>query len=128
MVGKAQTSNQIKLPYDGPRLKPGRHFCHCQARIHGLVRNCLSCGRVTCTQEGSGPCFNCGNLVCTREERQILDENSKRSYELLQRLMSDNSSINPQKKDTTKSFSHLGSSFLQANEYKQKLLAADNNK
>src|SRR5687767_9338953 len=49
----------------------GRNLCNCQARIHGLVLNCLSCGRIVCQQEGSGPCMYCGNLVCTKEEREV---------------------------------------------------------
>lgn len=49
----------------------GRHPCNCQARVHKLIRNCISCGRVVCEQEGSGPCMFCGELVCTREERKV---------------------------------------------------------
>lgn len=53
------------------QLKPGRHYCNCQARIHSLIRNCLICGKIVCLQEGSGPCFNCNSLVCTREEQKV---------------------------------------------------------
>lgn len=42
---------------------PGRHPCECQAHKHALVSNCLECGRVVCSQEGSGPCIFCGALV-----------------------------------------------------------------
>lgn len=31
----------------------------------------MSCGRVVCEQEGSGPCWFCGELVCTRDERKV---------------------------------------------------------
>ncbi|XP_022096510.1 activating signal cointegrator 1-like isoform X2 [Acanthaster planci] len=65
----------------------GRHWCECQAQKHGLVANCLSCGRVVCQQEGSGPCLFCGKLVCTREEQEILARNSKASEKLRQKLM-----------------------------------------
>lgn len=41
----------------------GRQRCDCQAVRHALVNNCLSCGRVVCVQEGSGPCFFCGEIV-----------------------------------------------------------------
>jgi len=34
-----------------------REQCDCQATIHHLVNNCLSCGRVVCSKEGPGPCF-----------------------------------------------------------------------
>lgn len=37
--------------------------CSCQARRHGLVSNCLSCGKIVCEQEGEGPCNFCGALV-----------------------------------------------------------------
>jgi hypothetical protein len=47
----------------------GRQACECQAAKHSLVSNCLSCGRVVCSQEGSGPCLFCGALVVTREEQ-----------------------------------------------------------
>lgn len=44
-------------------LLPGRHPCDCLAQKHKLVNNCLSCGRIVCDQEGSGPCLFCGSLV-----------------------------------------------------------------
>lgn len=37
--------------------------CSCQARRHGLVSNCISCGKIVCEQEGEGPCNFCGALV-----------------------------------------------------------------
>eukprot|EP00743_Colponemidia_sp_Colp-15_P006844 GILK01007381.1.p1 GENE.GILK01007381.1~~GILK01007381.1.p1 ORF type:complete len:799 (-),score=159.90 GILK01007381.1:73-2469(-) len=43
--------------------QPGRRLCDCQARQHPLVTNCLSCGRIVCEQEGSGPCMFCANWV-----------------------------------------------------------------
>lgn len=44
-------------------LLKGRHHCDCQASKHKLVTNCISCGRIICEQEGSGPCLFCGSLV-----------------------------------------------------------------
>lgn len=44
-------------------LLPGRHSCECLAQKHKLINNCVSCGRIVCEQEGSGPCLFCGNLV-----------------------------------------------------------------
>lgn len=45
-------------------LLPGRNTCECLAQKHKLINNCLSCGRIVCEQEGSGPCLFCGTLVC----------------------------------------------------------------
>ncbi|XP_046398921.1 activating signal cointegrator 1 [Ischnura elegans] len=44
-------------------LLKGRHKCLCQASKHGLINNCIQCGRIICEQEGPGPCLFCGNLV-----------------------------------------------------------------
>ncbi|MGH0134997.1 UNVERIFIED_CONTAM: hypothetical protein FKN15_008900, partial [Acipenser sinensis] len=44
-------------------LLPGRHPCECLAQKHKLINNCLTCGRIICEQEGSGPCLFCGSLV-----------------------------------------------------------------
>ena len=51
-----------------------------------LINNCLSCGRIVCTQEGSGPCLFCGELVCTKEEREILAQKSSKSEKLRYKL------------------------------------------
>ena len=64
----------------------GRHECECQAVKHGLVSNCLGCGRIVCSQEGSGPCLFCGMLVVTREEQVVLDSKSKKSEQLYKKL------------------------------------------
>ncbi|XP_030043955.1 activating signal cointegrator 1 isoform X2 [Microcaecilia unicolor] len=69
-------------------LIPGRHSCECLAQKHRLISNCLTCGRIVCEQEGSGPCFFCGTLVCTREEQDILQRDSNKSQKLLKKLMS----------------------------------------
>lgn len=37
--------------------------CECQASKHSLIRNCLECGRVICSQEGPGPCIFCTENV-----------------------------------------------------------------
>lgn len=46
-------------------MLPGRHVCECLAQKHKLINNCLTCGRIVCEQEGSGPCLFCGTLVCS---------------------------------------------------------------
>lgn len=68
----------------------GRHHCECQASKHGLVNNCIQCGRVVCKQEGSGPCLFCGNLVCTPEEQKEINSKSKNSVKLVESLMERN--------------------------------------
>ncbi|XP_034736954.1 activating signal cointegrator 1 [Etheostoma cragini] len=70
-------------------LFPGRHACECLAQKHKLINNCISCGRIVCEQEGSGPCLFCGSLVCTREEQEILQRDSNKSQKLRKKLLGD---------------------------------------
>ncbi|XP_039979229.1 activating signal cointegrator 1 isoform X2 [Xiphias gladius] len=70
-------------------LLPGRHACECLAQKHKLINNCISCGRIVCEQEGSGPCLFCGSLVCTTEEQEILQRDSNKSQKLRKKLMGD---------------------------------------
>ncbi|MFH4979032.1 hypothetical protein AB6A40_005741 [Gnathostoma spinigerum] len=107
------------------KLRPGRHRCDCQARIHSLIRNCLSCGRIVCAQEGSGPCFCCGELVCTREEREILNRNSKKSLELFNRLMGGTVHSQDQGTSSRTSLAKLGDALSKAEEFRDRLLQAD---
>ncbi|KAL4121593.1 hypothetical protein QTP88_014078 [Uroleucon formosanum] len=65
----------------------GRHKCNCQASRHGLVNNCLDCGRIVCKQEGSGPCVICGNLVCSNDEKLLLNCNNNKSKQLYNQLI-----------------------------------------
>nr|XP_040580696.1 LOW QUALITY PROTEIN: activating signal cointegrator 1-like [Lepeophtheirus salmonis] len=65
----------------------GRHFCECQATKHKLINNCLNCGRIICEQEGSGPCMSCDTLVCTKEEMEIVNRGSRKSEQLMKKLM-----------------------------------------
>ena len=67
----------------------GRHPCDCQSIKHPLINNCLSCGKIVCTQEGSGPCLFCGNLVVTNEEQAVLDKKNKKSEYLHKKLVGD---------------------------------------
>ncbi|XP_072258314.1 activating signal cointegrator 1 [Pyxicephalus adspersus] len=68
-------------------LIPGRHSCDCLAQKHRLINNCMTCGRIICEQEGSGPCLFCGSLVCTKEEQDILMRDSNKSQKLRKKLM-----------------------------------------
>lgn len=70
-------------------LLPGRQSCECLAQKHKLINNCISCGRIVCEQEGSGPCLFCGSLVCTKEEQEILQRDSNKSQKLRKKLMGD---------------------------------------
>ncbi|KAL3995011.1 putative zinc finger motif C2HC5-type family protein [Acanthocheilonema viteae] len=107
------------------KLRPGRHRCNCQARVHKLIRNCISCGRVVCEQEGSGPCMFCGELVCTREERELLNQQSRKSVELYNRLLGcdNDETVN----GGVFSLASVGSALAKAEQYKNKLLTADSN-
>ncbi|XP_061451061.1 activating signal cointegrator 1 isoform X2 [Rhineura floridana] len=68
-------------------MLPGRHPCDCLAQKHKLINNCLTCGRIVCEQEGSGPCLFCGTLVCTKEEQDVLQRDSNKSQKLLKKLL-----------------------------------------
>ena len=68
-------------------MLPGRNRCDCQAQKHDLINNCTKCGRIVCQQEGSGPCLFCSHLVCTREEQEVLNRGSKKSDQLMKKLM-----------------------------------------
>lgn len=120
---KADIPVTFKGDNPADRLRPGRHWCECQARVHALVRNCLNCGRVVCAQEGSGPCFFCGKLVCTLEQQKVLAERSKKSERLLTKLMADSAVTSA---TYTAGPPRLASSaLLIAEEFKNKLLIAD---
>ncbi|XP_063984542.1 activating signal cointegrator 1 [Diachasmimorpha longicaudata] len=70
----------------------GRVKCDCEAKIHSLINNCLTCGRIVCAQEGAGPCFFCGELVCTPNQQAVLASKSKASDNLYNKLMGDSNS------------------------------------
>ena len=68
-------------------MLPGRNICKCQAQQHDLINNCIKCGRIVCKQEGSGPCLFCGNLVCTKDEQEVLNRGSRKSDQLMKKLL-----------------------------------------
>jgi len=35
-------------------------YCNCMATKHSLITNCLNCGHIICSKEGTGPCCYCG--------------------------------------------------------------------
>lgn len=64
-----------------PRNKV-RKSCACQGQLHGVIENCLHCGRITCKNEGPGPCFFCGNTVPTENlEKQEQDFPEMESFQ-----------------------------------------------
>ncbi|XP_029284646.1 activating signal cointegrator 1 [Cottoperca gobio] len=104
-------------------LFPGRHGCECLAQKHKLINNCISCGRIVCEQEGSGPCLFCGNLVCTREEQEILQRDSNKSQKLKKKLMGDGGERDYLPNQEAK----MKTSLEKAVQHKDKLLDYDKN-
>lgn len=49
-----------------------RRPCNCEAQVHDLLENCLSCGRLACISEGPGKCLSCGNIVLNQDQRERL--------------------------------------------------------
>ncbi|KAG8440329.1 hypothetical protein GDO86_006181 [Hymenochirus boettgeri] len=74
-------------------LIPGRYPCECLAQKHRLINNCMTCGRIVCEQEGSGPCLFCDSLVCTKEELDILQRDSNKSQKLKKKLLGNSESL-----------------------------------
>jgi hypothetical protein len=66
----------------------GRVKCDCQAQKHQLIANCLTCGRIVCEQEGSGPCLFCTSLVCTESEMKIINSQTRKGDQLKKSLLS----------------------------------------
>ncbi len=52
----------------------GRKICYCQATRHGLINNCISCGKIVCVQEGEGPCLFCGAWVDRELSYDVLED------------------------------------------------------
>jgi len=50
---------QIKGKSKGQKEAGPRTMCDCQASEHGLISNCLSCGKIICAAEGVGACLFC---------------------------------------------------------------------
>ncbi|XP_040925957.1 activating signal cointegrator 1 isoform X2 [Betta splendens] len=104
-------------------LLPGRHGCECLAQKHKLINNCISCGRIVCEQEGSGPCLFCGSLVCTKEEQEILQRDSNKSQKLRKKLMGDSGGRDYLPHQEAK----LKAGLEKAIQHKEKLLEYDRN-
>ncbi|KAK2869512.1 hypothetical protein Q7C36_001383 [Tachysurus vachellii] len=108
-------------------LLPGRHSCDCLAQKHKLINNCLTCGRIVCEQEGSGPCFFCGSLVCTNEEQEILYRDSNKSQKLRKKLMGDHIVSEGDKDYLPHQEARMKTGLEKAIQHKDKLLEFDKN-
>ncbi|KAB5558860.1 hypothetical protein PHYPO_G00022060 [Pangasianodon hypophthalmus] len=108
-------------------LLPGRHSCDCLAQKHKLINNCLTCGRIVCEQEGSGPCFFCGSLVCTTEEQEILQRDSNKSQKLRKKLMGDHIVSEGDKDYLPHQEARMKAGLEKAIQHKDKLLEFDKN-
>ena len=108
-------------------LLPGRNICHCLAQRHGLVNNCLACGRIVCEQEGEGPCMFCGVLVATPENTERISSQSRKGRELEYKLLNNRSkNFTPLAHyDIPKQADIQIEALKQAVEHKQRLLEYD---
>ena len=75
---------------EGSRIStrlPGRHSCQCIGQKHTLVNNCLECGRVVCSQEGSGPCLFCGSLVFSPKVQETIRKGGRKGAAKVENIM-----------------------------------------
>jgi hypothetical protein len=112
------------------KIFEGRHSCECQATKHKLIANCLTCGRIVCEQEGTGPCFFCGNIVCTKEEMAKINSGSRKGEKLKNDLLSKSwqgfdAIVNKLNKMTITT--HDSADLQKAIEHKNKLIEYDRN-
>ncbi|KAJ1977174.1 Activating signal cointegrator 1 [Dimargaris verticillata] len=63
-------SNKERAKYESRGDRPA---CTCEASIHDLLTNCLTCGRIICAREGPGPCLTCGALVVSADQQRRMD-------------------------------------------------------
>lgn len=108
-------------------LLPGRHACECLAQKHSLINNCMTCGRIVCEQEGSGPCLFCGTLVCTKEEQEILQRDSNKSQKLRKKLMGDRVATSEGMDILPNQEAKIRAGLDKAIQHKEKLLEFDRN-
>ncbi|KAJ3046318.1 hypothetical protein HDV00_000132 [Rhizophlyctis rosea] len=57
---------------------PGVNFSLAAAK-HGLVTNCLTCGKIICRLEGEGPCPDCGTPVLSKGQQMQIFQDRKRT-------------------------------------------------
>ncbi|KAJ3053935.1 hypothetical protein HK097_003008 [Rhizophlyctis rosea] len=73
----AEIEGMVKVGNASPGFG-GRLFCECSAAKHGLITNCLTCGKIICRLEGEGPCPQCGTEVHSKEQQLQLVHERKR--------------------------------------------------
>ena len=61
----------------------GRVECGCYGTEHRAIGNCLSCGRIHCSEEGPGKCFHCGERLEVIKKRDGYDEAQERMDKML---------------------------------------------
>jgi rubrerythrin len=74
--------NLEKIGKHPPR--DGRDICDCQAAVHDLVTNCLECGKIICSFEGTESCPWCGSPIRFLERKEGLDVALARKDTLLE--------------------------------------------
>ena len=79
----------------------GRLYCECLAVKHGLLANCLFCGKIVCKLEGPGPCPSCGVLVESRQQQLELLRQSRQDgfHTLLEKAQNQKSKLLQQDQD-----------------------------
>lgn len=67
-----------------------RKVCYCQCTQHGLVNNCINCGKIVCEMEGEGPCLFCGAWVdreVVYDIREVIGEATNEEEESVTTVM-----------------------------------------
>ena len=60
--------------------------CGCYGTEHGVINNCIKCGRIICKREGERPCPYCGTLIFSDETLSDPDLLEKRKSEMIKRI------------------------------------------
>eukprot|EP00392_Amoebophrya_sp_AT5.2_P002392 g2397.t1 len=90
----SSSSTAPALAYRKKEEEKPRRLCLCQGMRHGVLSNCLACGKINCKEEGYGPCLFCGNelnfdgiegLAYGRADEEI--ENLQRAVERAKKLV-----------------------------------------
>ena len=62
-----------------------RYACYCLCTKHGLINNCVNCGKIVCEQEGEGPCLICGAWVDRETLYDVVEPGSEESAVLIRK-------------------------------------------
>ncbi|KAI9100391.1 hypothetical protein DFS34DRAFT_483698 [Phlyctochytrium arcticum] len=69
-TARMDSLDNLKVYGNHPPGVGGRVFCECMAVQHGLLTNCLGCGKIICKIEGEGPCPQCGTPISIPDGHQ----------------------------------------------------------